>query len=495
MRAGGLHHRSIITAALAFGALAPTAARADDLRAALTAAYTTNPTLAAARDQQKATDEGVPIARADGLPSANGTAQETEFLKTDPLNTISPRRQLSLSGTVNVPLYSGGAVRNAVHAAETRVDAGKADLRGSESSVFNLVVTAYMDVLLGEATVRLNRAQVATLETDLRSTSDRFQIGDLTRTDVAQSQSRLALAKGRSLSAEASLAGARERYIQAVGRAPGDLAPPPPLPDVPATAEEAVAIALDGNPDLLAARQRSKAAHFDTNAAAASRLPKLGFFADGARSDYLGSLTVDPLLYPGVTSLPQAATTADIGLRATIPLYQGGRPSAQIRQAQAQESQALEQEIGAERAVIAAVRADYTSLTAAIAIIASSRTAVDAAGLSLEGVRAENSVGNRTVLDVLNAEQELVNAKLDLVTAERNAYVAHFALLAAMGRAEARDLGLGEDMNGGGPLYDPAIHYRQALRTYWDWSQDPRPKASATHTVDTPTQDGTLHGK
>ncbi|MBU6266861.1 MAG: TolC family outer membrane protein [Sphingomonadales bacterium] len=462
-------------------------ARADDLRAALLSAYESNPQLNAARASQRATDETVPIARADGLPSLNASAQETEYVKQagGALNPQSYDRLFALGATMNVPVYSGGGVRNAVAGAETRVAAGKNDLRGSESQVFSQAVAAYMDVILNEAVVRLNQAQVQTLDVNLRATRDRFEIGDLTRTDVAQSQSRLALANGQLQSAQANLANARERYIQIIGRPPVELAPPPPLPGLPANAEDALTVALDHNPDLLAARERAKAARYDTRAAGASRLPKVGLFADAARTDFLNSFAVN-----GASVPVPVTTTADIGVRATIPIFQGGRPTALVKQAQARESAALEGEIGTERAIIAQTRAAWSSWQAANAIIVSSQAAVDAASLSLEGVRAENSVGNRTIIDILNAEQELVNAQLQLVTARRNAYVAGFSLLAAMGHAEARDLGLD-----GGPLYDPNVHYRAAKATLWDWGSDPAPAAKSTRTVDTPVQSGTIAPK
>ena len=180
--------------------------------------------------------------------------------------------------------------------------------------------------------MRLNRAQVQTLQTNLKATGDRFQIGDVTRTDVAQSQSRLALAQGNLRSAEAAAVQARETYLPLVGKEPVALAPPPALPALPASPDEAVAYALEHNPDLLAAQERSKAAGFDTSAARASRLPKLSIVANGGYTNYLNSLSV-----AGVpkSTLPESVTTSDVSLRATIPLYQGGRPSAQIKQAQA----------------------------------------------------------------------------------------------------------------------------------------------------------------
>ena len=157
-------------------------------------------------------------------------------------------------------------------------------------------------------------------------------------------------------------------------------------------------------------------------------------------------------------------------------------------QAQARETAALEQVIATERDVIAQVRAAWSSWQASLAVIESSQVAVDAADLSLEGVRAENSIGSRTILDVLNAEQELLNARVQLVTARRNAYVAGFTLLAAMGRAEARDLGfLGE-----GVLYDPAVNYERVRGRVWDWDRDPEPMPSSTRTVDVPAPDASV---
>lgn len=459
----------------------PAAAQADDLRDALLNAYQTNPTLEAARATQRATDEGVPIAKSSGLPTLSGTATYTEYLKQSSVSYISPQRNLDATATLSLPVYSGGAVKNSVRAAKTRVDAGQADLRGTESSVFSQVVAAYMDVILQQAIVGLNQSNVHVLQVNLQATSDRFEIGDVTRTDVAQSNSRLAVAQAGLRNAEASLISARETYLQVVGKTPVELAPPPPLTGLPATPDEAVQIALDNNPDLAAARERSKAAGYDSKAAGAGRYPKISLFTSGDYSDYLGSLN-----YPGVGTVP-GQTTAQAGVRATIPIFQGGLPAAQQRQAQAREGAALEQEIGVERQVIAGVRSAFSSWRAANDVIKMNETAVSAAQLSLEGVRAENSVGNRTILDILNAEQELLNAQVNLVTARRNAYVAGFNLLAAMGKAEARDLGLD-----GGALYDPQVNYDRVKGRIFDWDRDPDPVAVSTRTVDSPAQDAKI---
>jgi outer membrane protein len=462
-------------------ALIATPAAADNLREALVMAYDSNPQLQAARAQQRAVDETVPLERSAGLPSVSASLTETEIVKSTDSSGLGPDRQFSGQLTLGVPIYSGGGVKNAVRAAETRVEAGQADLRGAESDTFSRVVAAYMDVILNEAIVGLNRANVNVLEVNLQATSDRFEIGDLTRTDVAQSQARLALAQGDARSAEANLVAARERYVQFVGKAPVSLEAPPPLPGLPDSAEVATATALEFNPDILASRQRSKAAGFDINVASANRLPRVEIFTSGGYTDYFGTLG------NGAAGYNQSSTGATAGIRASIPIFSGGRPAALRRQAQARAATALETEIGTERQVIAQVRSAYSAWRASNEIILSSQIAVDAATLSLEGVRAENSVGSRTILDTLNAEQELLNTRTRLATARRNAYVAGFSLLAAMGKAEARDLGLD-----GGPLYDPDTNYRRVRGKFFDWGNDPDPVAQSTRTVDTPAQDGSI---
>jgi outer membrane protein len=458
-------------------ALAGAPAHADTLREALNGAYRTNPTLQGARAQQRATDETVPIEKAAGRPNASGSAQYIEFVKQSSTNFTAPERQIGAGVDLGVPIYSGGAVKNAVKAAENRVEAGQADLRGTESAIFTQTVAAYMDVIRGEALVGLNASQVEVLQVSVQATSDRFEIGDLTRTDVAQSQARLALAQGNLQTARSNLIAAREEYIRLTGLFPDNLQPPPPLPGLPASVEDAVAVALEDNPDLIAARERAEASRFDIDVAGSGRLPRVSIFTGGDYSNFLGTLGGNI----GV-GVPQTSTTAQPGVQVSIPLFQGGRPAALQRQAQARSAAALENTIAAERDAIAQVRSAWSSWQAATAIIASNQSAVDAATLSLEGVRAENTVGNRTILDILNAEQELVNARAQLITARRNAYVAGFSLLAAMGRAEARDLGLGDD----GPLYDPQLNYDRVEGKWNDWSRDPDPVAQSTRTVDIP---------
>ncbi len=303
----------------------------------------------------------------------------------------------------------------------------------------------------------------------MEATQDRFEIGDLTRTDVAQSEARLAQSRSRLEVAQANLVASEENYRRVIGKRPGVLQPPPPLPPLPASADEAVRIALANNPDLISITRQAEAAGYDVRSVRGTRLPTVSAVASG---DYANTLSGDN------SGLPQSGTATSIGVQGRIPIYQGGLPSARIRQAQALEGQTLEQRVATERLVVANTRSAYEAYHASLDVIASSEVAVRANELALEGARAENSVGTRTILDVLNAEQELLNTQVELVRARREAYVAGFQLLNAMGQAEADDLGLD-----GGPLYDPLGNYRRVANNWNDWAGEPRHPTVATSTV------------
>ncbi|PZO74662.1 MAG: hypothetical protein DI632_13200 [Sphingomonas hengshuiensis] len=454
-------------------------AHAETLREALARAYATNPQLTGARANQRATDEAVPLARSQGLPQVTTQSSVIE-------NVITPASrgftQAPRSGSVQVnlsqSLYAGGSVRNNVRAADARVDAGRANLRSTEANVFTLVVAAYNDVIRDEAIVRLNQQNVRVLEINLQASRDRFQVGDLTRTDVAQSEARLASAQAQLRNAEASLIRSRENYVATTGAPAATLEAPPALPNLPADPNAAVGVAVANNPSLIAARRTSDAAGFDVRVARASRLPTISAVGGGSYTSFLGSAqSVDGIV------LQQDGGQAQVGVQMSLPLWQSGRPSAQIRRAQALEGAAIEQVTQVERGVVSDARSAFAAWQSALRVIQSSEVQVAANRLSLEGVRAENSVGTRTILDILNAEQELLNSQVQLVSARRDAYVAGFALLAAMGRAEARDLGLD-----GGALYDPTVNYRRVRNNVWDWSGDPAPVPIAPGTVNTPAQ-------
>lgn len=464
---------------------AKTAAPTTTLQDALAQAYATNPDIQTQRANQRANDENVPIARSQGLPGLNATGSANDSLYNTNATALTPSRQAQLGINLSQPIYSGGSIRNSVRAAEVRVNAGRANLRGAEADIFTQTVTAYLNVIRDESIVRLNQENVHVLEVNLQATRDRFQVGDLTRTDVAQSEARLALAQSQLRSAEAQLIGSRETYIQVVGTPPGVLAPPPALPNLPQDVQTAEQVALANNPFLEAAQLARDASRYDTRVAKAGRLPQVSLGAGGTYQNYLGSVG-DIGRRAGLTP---TATTATVGVQVSLPLFQGGRPAAQVRQAQAREGAAIETVTLTERGVIAQARSAYASYQAALRVIESSRTAVQANQLSLEGVRAENSVGTRTILDILNAEQELLNSQVQYVTAERDAYVAGFSLLASMGRAQAKDLNFDSRL-----LYDPAVNYTRVRNRINDWRDDKAPQPVATSTRSTPAQSAEVIG-
>jgi outer membrane protein len=459
--------RGGLLAAVGAGALAIGGmASAQTLRDALVQTYNTNPTIMAQRAQLRSLDEGVAIARAQGRPQLSGVAGVNQNIIR---RGAAPGRSVNAGVDVSYPLFNGGRVRNAIRAADERVTAGRANLRATEGDVFTEAVGAYMDVIRDRSIVTLNRNQVRVLETNLQATQDRFEVGDLTRTDVAQSEARLALARSNLAGAEGRLEGSEENYRRVIGVLPDELDPPPPLPPLPGTADQAVEIALANNSDVQAIAAQIRAAGRDVSIARADRLPTVSGVSSSDYINYLGSAP---------TGLSGSSTTGSVGVQARVPIYQGGLVGARVRQLQAVQSQLLERGVEIERLVVANTRAAFASYQAAQEAIESNQIAVNANTLALEGTRAEQTVGTRNVLDVLNAEQELLNSQVALVSARRDAYVAGFALLNAMGQAEAEDLNLD-----GGALYDPLANYRRVSRRWSDWSDDPAPKPVSTRTV------------
>jgi outer membrane protein len=459
----------LLAAASAAALIVAGAAQAETLREALVQTYNTNPTIMAQRAQLRSLDESVAVARAQGRPRLDGIAGVNQnLIRRGGL----PGRSINAGVDVSYPLFNGGSVRNSIRAADERVLAGRANLRATEGDIFTETVAAYMDVIRDRSIVTLNRNQVRVLETNLQATRDRFEVGDLTRTDVAQSEARLALAQSSLATAEGRLEGSEENYRRVIGELPDELDPPPPLPALPATAEQAEDIALANNSDLQSIAAQIRAAGRDVSIARADRLPTVSGVSSADYINYVGSQP---------TGVGGSARSGSVGVQARIPIYQGGLVGARVRQLQAVQNQFLERGVEVERTVVANTRAAYASYRAAQEAIDSNQVAVNANTLALEGTRAEQTVGTRNVLDVLNAEQELLNSQVALVTARRDAYVAGFQLLNAMGRAEAEDLNLD-----GGALYDPVANYERVSRRWSDWADDAAPTAVSTRTVTSP---------
>ncbi len=463
-------------AALLAGVALYAPAMASTLQEAFVEAYNTSPVLNGARAQLRATDEGVPLAKAESRVQASSTVGLSQN-SSGVTHLSDGGRTRTAQLNLGYPLFQGGRVKNAINAAESRVVSGRADLRTTEGNMFTQVVAAYMDVIRDASIVDLNKKNVDVLNTNLKASRDRFQVGDLTRTDVAQSEARLSLARSQLITAQGNLTGSRENYRRVIGSWPDNLQPPPALPKLPATPDQAVEVALNDSPSLQSAAAATKAAGFDVGAARAQRLPTISATGGTNYNNYLGTINKIAGVPGGTPGLDNSQGANSVGLAMTLPLYQGGLIGARVRQAQAVQNQAVEQGIDTERQVIANTRAAFASYLAANAAITANQEAVSANQLALEGVRAENRVGTRTVLDVLNAEQELLNAQVDLVSAQHDEYVAGFALLNAMGQAEARDLGLD-----GGSLYDPTANYNHVSKWIGDWSEQPgyAPRGSRT---------------
>ncbi|MBC7520270.1 MAG: TolC family outer membrane protein [Sandarakinorhabdus sp.] len=414
----------------ALGSVTP--ASADTLAAAIASAYDGNPDLAAQRAAVRSADEAAPQALAPGRPTLGTrlTADQAGLDFKDNGRTYTAGLQLQQS------LYQGGRTRTGVSAAENRILAARARLRSTENTIVLNVVTAYVDVLRFARVVELNQSQVKVLEREQQQAKDRFEVGDLTRTDVAQSQARLAVAQSNLVVAENQLAAARQAYLRVVGRLPEDLAPMPPLPLLPDNAGLAVELARENSPALLAARFDEAAARYDVINLQQSRLPTIDAQLSGAVSKYQGGGGGSNFVRQGTFVTQDALVTA------TIPLWQRGNVGSLVRQAQQRRGQLMAVITSADRQTEESVVNSFNQLRAARAIIVANKVAVDANALAAEGVKQENQVGTRTIIEVLNAEQERLNSEVNLVAARRDEQVAAYSLLSALGAAEAGALGI-----------------------------------------------------
>jgi len=459
-------------------------AQAETLMEAMAAAYQSNPDLEAQRAALRATDEGVARALSGYRPTINGQVSITQsdsssdFFANQDIPALDDDgnpvldgdgqpvfvaragdlvNQSDLNGRNDVyqgqltqPLFRGLRTHNNYRQARSQVDSGRAQLTRVEQQTLLDTVTAFMDVVRDQAVLDLNVNQVQVLSRQLEASRDRFRVGEITRTDVAQSEARLAVAEGARIAAEAALTAAREAYRRAVGNAPGTLVKPDALPDVPESEEAALEIALANNPILIAARHDEAAARYAVSSAKGAILPTLDATANVRKAK-------GPVNFGDFTADAQSLNYS-VGATLTVPLYQSGSEYSDVRRAKHQRSQRMLQIAAAERQVNELVRNGWEQLRAARASIVSNSASVRANEIALEGVRQEAAVGSRTTLDVLDAEQELLDSRVNLVRAERDEFVAGYTLLSAIGHLTARDLGLPVD------VYDPAVNYK---RTKW----------------------------
>ncbi len=435
--------------------LLPATAQSESLNEALAAAYYTNPTLNAQRAAQQATDEGVPIALSGVRPTVSFNADQGVQRLNQGLSPLAgagsssffsegKTRPRGYAFVLNQNLFRGFRTINATREAKANVYAGIESLRSVEQTILQDAVTAYIDVLRDQAIVRLRENNVKVLASQLKATKDRFEVGEVTRTDTAQSQAGLSSAQSALSLARSNLKTSRANYEQVIGHPPSKLQLPKSIRRLlPQTQQDAVAIADEENPTILNAVFLAESADFAVGELEGELLPEVTFETE-YKKRFESSRLID-----------DTETTTYLG-RVNVPLYQAGSVAAQIRQAKDTRRQRQTETAAARTETRANVLSSWGQLESAIAQIKSDQSSVDANAVALKGVRDEERVGQRTVLDVLDAEQALLDSNVSLVTSRRDKILAEYVLLAAVGGLNSYVLNL--------PVqhYDPLLHYRRA---------------------------------
>jgi outer membrane protein len=437
-----------------------TSARADTIEAALVRAYQNNPQLNAQRATVRSTDENVPQALSGYRPKVALTAS-AGFQYTDLNSTFggSPNQLVrseihgtdpprSAGVTITQTLYNGNQTANRTRAAESQVSGAREGLRVLEQTILLAAATIYMDYLRDAAIVEVQRSNVRVLDQTLKQTNDRFNVGEVTRTDVAQSEAQLAAGKTQLLAAEATLTTTRANFRRIIGNEPEALAPGSPVDRfLPGTLPGAVELSLIENPNVTAAMYGIDVNFLQVKVNEGALLPIVTMQASVQQS-YEQSLQVYRSF--GASAIAQLS----------VPVYQGGAEYSLIRQSKetlAQQRLVLEQTRDVTRANTVTA---WGQLVAGKAQVASAQSQVTASEIALNGVREEAKAGQRTTLDVLNAQQALVNARVALVTAQHDRVVASYAVLNAVGRLSPQVLKLSTT------VYDPSVHYHQ-VRDSW----------------------------
>jgi outer membrane protein len=427
---------------------------------ALSAAYETNPTLAAQQANLRAVDEQVAQANAAWRPSVNAQAswgvEQFGFRTTQIANPTPPPATFSINKftehplqgelTVTQPIFRGGRTYAEVRRAKALVRSGRAQLTNIEQAVLLQGVTAYMDVVRDTAIVQLRQQNVTLLTKQRDSTRIQFKAGALTRTDVAQSEARLAGAQADLTTAQGQLATSRANFMQTIGRPAETLENEPALPKLPIGEADMIALAQKQYPLLISAQETERAASFAIDDAYGALAPSLS--VQGQYFYSQGSFSGSSVGTPGGADHGVAL----LGLL-NVPIYQGGADHAAIRQAVELDQQAKENVNAETRQAEQSATSAWELFQSAQGTIASSKATEDADAIAFQGVSREQQVGGRTILDVLNAQQELLNAQVAVVSAEHNTVVAAYQVLAAAGTLTAKDLGLKVK------LYDPVAHY------------------------------------
>ncbi len=415
------------------------------LQEALAAAYSSNPTLLAARAALRAVDETVPQALAGWRPTVSVTgqygAQDGAFATANGAFTQDNKSQYVAQATVTQPLYRGGRTESQTHSAENRVLSQRGRLIATEQLVFTNVITDYVNVIQTVQLLQLDVNNEQVLNRQLQATNDRFRVGEITRTDVAQAEAALAGARATRQTAEGNVQTARAAYQRDVGFLPSDLTVPQPLALPIRSAAEASRIAGANNPTLIYTMFDAAASKDAVDTAFSALLPTVNAVGS-AFTSHNSSLT----------SSTTKGVSAVVSL--TVPIYQGGAEYSGVRQAKQTEQQARKTVDDTRRQVIQAALSSWETLVAARSTIESTRAAIRANEIALEGTQREAIVGSRTTLDVLNAEQALLQSRVTLVQNLASLVTSSYAVAAALGRLTARDLNLNV------PLYDDTAYYK-----------------------------------
>ena len=463
----------LLAAAMTAGAAAgfAGAACAETLADAIALAYDTNPTLQAQRATQRALDENYVQARAGWRPSLSAQMSATWMETRTPhaaggglIDTngdgipdsvgrgVIQRNSAFPALNLSQPIWTGGRTAAAVSAAEGDILSGRENLRRIEAQVILTVIQGYVDVRRDQESVRIRQENVGVLQRQLEESKARFDVGEITRTDVAQSQARLAASQALLQSSQAQLAISRANYAAVVGQNPGELADVPSLAYLlPANADDAFSIAEKFNPTLRAQEFAEQASRARVAQARADRMPNVS-----ARATLGFSGPADPF------NTKLYSTNITVQGVVTVPLFAGGTITSRIRQAVERNNTDRINIETQRRAVLQSVTQAWNQLVAARANIDSTAESVRAADIAAKGTREEQKVGLRTTLDVLNAEQELRNDELSNVAAQHDEYLAAASVLSSMGRLEAKDL-LPTITR-----YDPRSNFRK-VRISWGW--------------------------
>lgn len=449
-----MKRRSVVLAALLAGWLSGTVlvpAQAMTLEEALALTYDTNPGLQAARAALRAVDEGVSSAQAAWRPSVSSTLTvgvNKNKTKTTSTNTDGTSYPKTASLTATQALYSGGAFGAAIAGAEADVQSQRASLFNSEQDTLLQAVVAYVNVIRDEATLDLQVNNLARLQKQLEATRDRFRVGEVTRTDVAQAEARVSRAKSDRTQAEGNVITSRVAFERIVGQVPDKVVTPGTPVGLPTGRDEAVDIAVRENFTLVQAKFTELSARHAIDEAQAALMPTLDLVGQAQQ-------TYD------TSGRDNEVTDLTAELQLTIPIYQQGSEYSTIRRAKETANRSRLLVDDTRREVVDSAARTFEAYQTALAKIESLKAEVKSSEIALEGVQQEATVGARTVLDVLDAEQELLDGQVNLVQAQRDATVASYQLLQALGRLTAQDLGLPVD------IYDYDSHYVAVSDKIW----------------------------